>query len=71
MANTLVDDRMGAAAKDADFSGAACEVFVIYLTEGADRQSLPHKNRFYVYFFSPKTIGTHDDVCRPAVEGGV
>lgn len=52
MANTLVDDRVGAAAEDADFNGAACEIFVIYFTEGANRQSLPHKNRFYVYFFS-------------------
>jgi len=54
MANTLVDDRVGAVAEDADFIGAACEIFVIYFTEGADRQSLPHKNRFYVHFFSPE-----------------
>lgn len=53
-ANTLVADRVGAVAEDADKIGAACEIFVIYFTEGADRQSLPHKNRFYVHFFFPK-----------------
>lgn len=52
MANTLVDDRVGAVAEDADFIGAACEIFVIYFTKGADRQSLTHKNRLYVHFFS-------------------
>jgi len=51
MANTLIGSRVGAVAEDADFIGAACEIFVIYFTEGADRQSSPHQNRFYVHFF--------------------
>jgi len=54
MANTLVDDHVGAVAEDADSIVAACEIFVIYFAEGADRQSLSHKNRFYVHFFSPE-----------------
>jgi len=51
MANTLIDNRVGAVAEDADFIDAACEIFVIYFTEGADRKSSPHQNCFYVHFF--------------------
>jgi len=35
MANTLIDNRVGAVAEDAGFIGCACGIFVIYFAEGA------------------------------------
>jgi len=59
MANTLVDDRAGAVAEDADFIGAACEIFVIYFTGGAQTDSLNlTKIVFTCISFLPK--GIHD-----------